>query len=1028
MQLPTPAKMTEQELHDKYRKLKRRFFELEERHRETSTELQRSGERNSQMEEERNQLLERITELESQPGFTPPANGRSSPSPQLNDHEEPILPAPAPHTRNRKGKGVVLDQTSETQILGRLEDVSSQDLDWVAQDDELDTIDDADTSGDYILSPNSSKRPRNPIDQDLDAPTAKIQRRSSDHKTVTSASSPPAPQSVSVPISSHEAKSESSVPRPYNPYTFLTPTGGGIPPYSYLTPYPYWSMPGMPYMPPPQMMPPQPPQSLSSQHLPIDGSRPTKPKRLKAHTVTSKSYNIPMVPRDKQGKPMLPLNVGIMTVISLGDVCMREHFHTERYIFPVGYEVTRRYLSTIDRNAEVVYHCTILDGGDGPKFQIIPSDAPDRPIIAGTATGAWSNIVKQANALRQRQHSNSVSGPDFFGFGQNTIKHLIQELPNADRLRDYVWQHFVEGGPLGGRHAAVIPALPEEYKSTTPLGSYYPAHITPNENSQPPKSLSASFTTVAKSAISASTPVKLLPGAFGEARKIDRRYSSWVESVYHLNSMYFYRPGCSQTFVSIVLFLQAPTASSHRHPPPVIWVFMLQRGQWEELHALYCGDLAWICLLARLVLVGILCEANRLPTFHVFNKFPLDIGLAILAQCSPYDLLQLSKTSHSFRNLIFDHAATLWTAARQNLVRGDCKLMPPCPQVEATGNYSQSAYFTWIFEEGPCTHCSRPTDSMPFLFALRHRACSSMCKGELTSPARFFRSTDPDIDVVMREYGFWLPRCAVGKTSQDQDIYAFERSSLRAALQESNITRRSRPGILADTRRRNTMELGQEYQKRARSRPALEQNAQQLQDWLKPYENEMKKTNALNSTFLKYQAQAEKKAIRQLLKCPSVVKIMKAFTRDLTLLTANVWLEYRDLILDELKVIQLGRAPPSTPTLFPQDKVACPFCSHSVKAKGLVSHVCRKHPTQNPDHLYFGSIQDSGKRHCGFCPGSQRVFTEAGLERHTLAMHPDLLPLVASPGKIYCSDCKGSSRTFTEEGLRHHYKAIHAED
>ena len=106
----------------------------------------------------------------------------------------------------------------------------------------------------------------------------------------------------------------------------------------------------------------------------------------------------------------------------------------------------RRYLSTIDPGIDVVYHCTILDGGDGPKFQIIPSDRPDKPIIAGTATGAWSSIVKQANAIRNRQHSNSVSGPEFFGLGQNTIKHLIQELPNTDRLRDYVWQNFVEGG------------------------------------------------------------------------------------------------------------------------------------------------------------------------------------------------------------------------------------------------------------------------------------------------------------------------------------------------------------------------------------------------------------------------------------------------------------------------------------------------------------------------------------------------------------------------------------------------------
>jgi hypothetical protein len=105
----------------------------------------------------------------------------------------------------------------------------------------------------------------------------------------------------------------------------------------------------------------------------------------------------------------------------------------------------RRYLSTVDPNTEVVYRCKILDGGDGPKFMITADDLPE-PIMAGTPTGAWSVIVRSANHIRNRQHSNSVSGPDFFGLGQNTIKHLIQELPGADRLRDYVWQNFVEGG------------------------------------------------------------------------------------------------------------------------------------------------------------------------------------------------------------------------------------------------------------------------------------------------------------------------------------------------------------------------------------------------------------------------------------------------------------------------------------------------------------------------------------------------------------------------------------------------------
>ncbi|KAH9035589.1 hypothetical protein EDB84DRAFT_1588104 [Lactarius hengduanensis] len=192
--------------------------------------------------------------------------------------------------------------------------------------------------------------------------------------------------------------------------------------------------------------------------------RHTKPERPKMHTVTSKGSSIPVVPRDKHGRPILPLNLGIVTVNCLGEVSLREHFHTERYIFPVGYSVDRRYLSARDPYAETVYNCTILDGGDGPKFQIIANDMADKPIIAGTATGAWSVVVRAADHVRNRRHSNSVSGPDFFGLRQNTIRHLIQELLGADRLRDYVWQNFVDGGgsrdptSLGGRHVTVVPA------------------------------------------------------------------------------------------------------------------------------------------------------------------------------------------------------------------------------------------------------------------------------------------------------------------------------------------------------------------------------------------------------------------------------------------------------------------------------------------------------------------------------------------------------------------------------------------
>lgn len=43
--------------------------------------------------------------------------------------------------------------------------------------------------------------------------------------------------------------------------------------------------------------------------------------------------------------------------------------------------------------------------------------------------------------------------------------------------------------PLGGRHAAVIPALPEEYDASMPLGAYYPKRDT-NPNPNVPRGMS----------------------------------------------------------------------------------------------------------------------------------------------------------------------------------------------------------------------------------------------------------------------------------------------------------------------------------------------------------------------------------------------------------------------------------------------------------------------------------------------------------------------------------------------------------
>ncbi|KAK1224047.1 hypothetical protein PQX77_013069 [Marasmius sp. AFHP31] len=445
-----------QDILEQYKQLKTRCEEMEIEQTLSGV----SSEHSNPDGEQRKSLLEQLKHLEQLPQIQALNHSKASSDPRFTD-----------------GNGV------------RKREEHSEDTDSrQPKRQRLSNEEDAHNEGGAIVKAFTTQEPSNNTSQTEVEPSSSDAPLPSSASAIqsTTSSDGDAPDTASATSSSVPTPSASSSSLSSNPYAaYLTRNNPYAFYYLQAPPllHPGLSMPGMPrmYMPPPGSSPaPQTqssanhftkPQSQQSEQQPRQAQG--KPKRLKSHAVTTKSFNIPLVPRDSQGKPMLPLNVGIMTVLSLGEVCMREHFHTERYIFPVGYEVTRRYLSTKDKNIEVVYHCSILDGGDGPKFQIIPSDAPELTVIAGTATGAWSNIVRKANALRNRQHSNSVSGPDFFGLGQNTIKHLIQQLPNADKLRDYVWQNFVEGGPLGGRHAAVVPALPEDYDTAMTMGAFH---------------------------------------------------------------------------------------------------------------------------------------------------------------------------------------------------------------------------------------------------------------------------------------------------------------------------------------------------------------------------------------------------------------------------------------------------------------------------------------------------------------------------------------------------------------------------
>ncbi|KAJ2037811.1 hypothetical protein GGI08_008423, partial [Coemansia sp. S2] len=65
-------------------------------------------------------------------------------------------------------------------------------------------------------------------------------------------------------------------------------------------------------------------------------------RRKRHHDIASKIRSVQPVPRGEDGRYEMPVQVGVLTVLSLGTVIWdREAYHNERYIWPVGYTVQR---------------------------------------------------------------------------------------------------------------------------------------------------------------------------------------------------------------------------------------------------------------------------------------------------------------------------------------------------------------------------------------------------------------------------------------------------------------------------------------------------------------------------------------------------------------------------------------------------------------------------------------------------------------------------------------------------------------
>lgn len=144
------------------------------------------------------------------------------------------------------------------------------------------------------------------------------------------------------------------------------------------------------------------------------------------------------VQRDRHGNVLFPIHLSALMIQNLGKVIWdRPAYHTDKYIWPVGFKSTRYYTSVVNVERRCAYTSEIREGGEAPIFVLTSEDAPDQPILAQSATAAWTVIVKKVNEIKTEEQGKrvftNVSGPEYFGLAHPTVMKLISELPNAEK-------------------------------------------------------------------------------------------------------------------------------------------------------------------------------------------------------------------------------------------------------------------------------------------------------------------------------------------------------------------------------------------------------------------------------------------------------------------------------------------------------------------------------------------------------------------------------------------------------------------
>lgn len=157
-------------------------------------------------------------------------------------------------------------------------------------------------------------------------------------------------------------------------------------------------------------------------------SEPVKNEKLNEEDLIFKTY------KNLQSKPNFPLKINNeLTILTIGTIVNEKSFHTDKYIYPLGYSAKRLEASVKNPKEMVWYLLTINeDIRHKPVFKIEMENDESIFFEDSEPTKVCIKLYRSIGKIVL------LSGPEFFGLSFYVVRNIIQNLDVPEKLEELV--------------------------------------------------------------------------------------------------------------------------------------------------------------------------------------------------------------------------------------------------------------------------------------------------------------------------------------------------------------------------------------------------------------------------------------------------------------------------------------------------------------------------------------------------------------------------------------------------------------